>query len=103
MMKSKAFRVLLTSLMILSALTVNASQIGAEDIYEEEIINETSEEPIPEITGERVLEEKTPRYETRKNYDDVCRGGNNPHNTDKRSQNPSTNKVYWDYNAPSFT
>lgn len=103
MMKSKAFRVLLTSLMILSALTVNASQIGAEDIYEEEIINETSEEPIPEITGERVLEEKTPRYETRVNYDDVCRGGNNPHNTDKRSQDPNTKKMYWDYDDPSFT
>ncbi len=109
MMKSKAFRVLLTSLMILSALTVNASQIGAEDIYEEEIINETSEEPIPEITGERVLEEKTPRYENRVNYNDVCQGGGynnngpaNPNQTNKPNQNPDSDWKYWDYDTNSY-
>lgn len=82
----------------------NSEMAEGENVeaVESEPAEETKEEEIPEITDESLLNNRDSRAENRVNFDDVCRGGGNPHYTDKPNQDPGTQAVYWDYNSDSF-
>lgn len=82
----------------------NSEMAEGENVeaVESEPAEETKEEEIPEITDESLLNNRDSRAENRVNFDDVCRGGGNPNNTDKPNQDPGKQKIYWDFNDDSF-
>ena len=82
----------------------NSEMAEGENVeaVESEPAEETKEEEIPEITDESLLNNRDSRAENRPNFDDVCRGGGNPHDTGKPNQDPGTQAIYWDYNSDSF-
>ena len=82
----------------------NSEMAEGENVeaVESEPAEETKEEEIPEITDESLLNNRDSRAENRVNFDDVCRGGGNPHDTDKPNQDPGKKKVYWDFESDTF-